>query len=68
MRKSKGVDEYLFDIEGLCNAPKVKLPEKLKMPHIELFDGTGNPKSHLRLYVGILHPMGIERELFALLF
>ena len=67
LRKSKGFD-YLLDIEGLFKAPKVPLPEKFKMPDMNKFDGTGNPKSHLRLYASVLQPLGLQAEHFAMLF
>ena len=47
IRKGKGFDDYALDLEGLFDEPKAKLPEKFKMPDIDKFDGTGNPKSHL---------------------
>ena len=68
LRKSKGFDDYLLDIEGLFQAPKVPLPEKFKMPDMNKFDGTGNPKSHLRLYASVLQPFGLKTEHFAMLF
>ena len=67
LRKSKGFD-YLLDIEGLFKAPQVPLPEKFKMPDMEKFDGTGRPKSHLRLYASVLQPLGLQAEHFAMLF
>ena len=67
-RKSKGVDDYLPDLEGLFDAPKVPLLEKFKMPEMDKFDGTWNPKSHLRLCATLLHSLGLRSEHRASLF
>ena len=47
LRKSRGIDDYVLDMEGLMEPMKVKLLENFKMPNINRFDGTGNPKSRV---------------------
>ena len=37
------------------------LPDRFKMPHIDRFDGSGDPMVHLRLFSDILRPMGLTR-------
>ena len=37
------------------------LPDRFKMPHIDRFDGSGDPMVHLRLFLDILRPMGLSR-------
>ena len=39
LRKSRGVDDYMLDMEGLLEPTKIKLPENFKMPDIDHFDG-----------------------------
>ena len=58
----------MLDLEGLFEPPKVKLPENFKMPHIDRFDGTGNPKSHVKLCMSIFQSMDCNHELIAMLF
>ena len=38
------------------------------MPDLDKFDGTGDPKMYLRMYVGTLSSMGIQEELSSQLF
>ena len=54
LRKSKGVDDYMLDLEGLFEPAKVKLPENFKMSELDRFDSTGNPKSHIKLCMSVL--------------
>ena len=68
MRKSKGINGYVFDLEGFYEALKSKLPEKFKKPYLEKFKGTENPKSHVKMYVTALKPMGLENEHMVQLF
>ena len=43
--------EDLMDNQSLSLLPNVRLPPKFKMPTLDKFDGTGCPKSHLKMYV-----------------
>ena len=43
--------EDLMDYESLSLFPDVRLPPKFKMPTLDKFDGTGCPKSHLKMYM-----------------
>ena len=54
LRKSRGVDDYMLDMEGLLEHAKIKLPENFKMPDIDRFDGTGNPKSYVKFCMNVL--------------
>ena len=62
MRKSRGVDDYVLNLEGFYKAPKSKLPNKFKKPDLEKIDEIGNPKNHLKMYVTALRPMVLENE------
>ncbi|XP_070039090.1 uncharacterized protein [Nicotiana tomentosiformis] len=39
-----------LNYEDLCTQPDVELPEGYKPPKFEMFNGTGDPKVHLRTY------------------
>ncbi|KAL7178944.1 hypothetical protein ACSBR1_042335 [Camellia fascicularis] len=56
----KGVNS-IPDIEDGYTDSAVTLPDRFKMPHIDHFDGSGDPMVHLRLFSDILHPMGLTR-------
>lgn len=43
--------EDLMDYESLSLFPDVRLPPKFKMPTLDKFDGTGCPKSHMKMYM-----------------
>ncbi|KAL7257818.1 hypothetical protein ACSBR1_004016 [Camellia fascicularis] len=60
-KKSQGV-KSIPDIEdGFTNAA-VTLPDRFKMPHIDRFDGSGDPMVHLSLFSDVLRPMGLTRS------
>ena len=42
--------EDLMDYQSLSLFPDVRLPPKFKMPTLAKFNGTGCPKSHLKMY------------------
>lgn len=46
--------------ENLCIHPNLHLPEGLKVPKFDLFEGIGNPLVHLRAYCD--HLVGVGRD------
>ncbi|XP_059315771.1 uncharacterized protein LOC132066482 [Lycium ferocissimum] len=46
--------------DDLCMHPDLDLPEGFKIPKFEMFNGTGNPKAHLRSYCDQL--VGVKRN------
>ncbi|XP_071916334.1 uncharacterized protein [Coffea arabica] len=55
MRKSQGLNKQgVLDYDELCLFPNVQLPEGFKTPKFSKYDGTGNPKTHLRLFANKL--------------
>ena len=68
IRKTRGSENYHIDLEGLFDTPQVTLPPKFKMPDMEKFNGIGNPKNHLKMYVNTLRPMGLNDDQLAILF
>ena len=59
-KRAQGVNSILDIEDGYIDAT-VTLPDRFKMPHIDRFDGLGDPKVLLRLYSDILRPMGLTR-------
>ena len=41
---------YSFDFDDMMQIGEVKLPNKFKMPQLQKFDGTGDPRIHLSQY------------------
>lgn len=56
------------DIEDGYTDSIVTLPDRFKMPHIDRFDGSGDPMVYLRLFSDILRPIGLTRLQKLLLF
>ena len=50
--------EGLMDYQSLSLFPDVRLPPKFKMSTLDKFDGTGCPKSHLKMYMRAMQPLG----------
>ncbi|KAL7183277.1 hypothetical protein ACSBR1_041875 [Camellia fascicularis] len=59
-KKSQGV-KSIPDIEDGFTDAAVTLPNRFKMPHIDRFDGSGDPMVHLSLFSDVLRPMGLTR-------
>ncbi|XP_071904272.1 uncharacterized protein [Coffea arabica] len=55
IRKSQGLRKQgVLDYNDLCLFPNVQLPVGFKTPKFNKYDGTGNPKTHLRLFANKL--------------
>ncbi|XP_070022092.1 uncharacterized protein [Nicotiana sylvestris] len=63
---SKGIDGLNY--EDLCIQPNVELPEGYKLPKFTLFDGTGDPRVHLRTYCDKLVGVGKDERIRMKLF
>ncbi|KAH0724475.1 hypothetical protein KY285_000301 [Solanum tuberosum] len=59
MRISKRGDK--LEYEDLCVHPDIDLLDGYKPPKFEMFDGTGNPRNHLRSYCDKLVGVGRMR-------
>lgn len=57
-KKAQGV-KSIPDIEDGYIDSAVTLPDQFKMPHIDHFDGSGDPMVHLNLFSDVLKPMGL---------
>ena len=50
--------EELMDYNSLSLFPNARLPPKFKMPNLDKFDGTSYPKSHLKMNMRAIQPLG----------
>ena len=55
--------ENLMDYQSLFLFPNVRLPPKFKMAVLDKFDGTDCPKSHLKMYMRAMQPLGAIEEM-----
>ena len=60
--------EDLMDYQSLSLFPNVTLPPKFKMPTLDKFDETSYSKSHLKMYIRAMQPLGATEELLAQMF
>ena len=60
--------EELMDYNSFSLFPNARLPPKFKMPNLDKFDGTGCPKSHLKMYMRAMQPLGVIKEVLAQMF
>ena len=60
--------EDLMDYDSLSLFPNARLPPKFKMPTLDKFDGTGCPKSYLKMYMRAMQPLGATEEVLAQMF
>ena len=57
--------EKLMDYDSLSLFPNSRLPPKFKMPTLDKFDGTDRSKSHLKMYIRAMQPLGATEEVLA---
>ena len=60
--------EDLMDYQSLSLSPGVRLPPKCKMSVLDKFDDTNYPKSHLKMYMRAMKPLGATEEMLAQMF
>ena len=58
----------IIDVQRLSLFPQARLPSKFKMPDMDKLNGTGCPKTHMKMYVRALQPLSISEDLMAQLF
>ena len=58
IRRARKMEE-LMDYDSLSLYLNARLPPKFKMPTVGKFDGTGCPKSHLKMYMRAMQPLGM---------
>ena len=61
---------YSFDFDDMMQFDRDKLLDKFKMPQLQKFDGTGDPRIHLSQYTTTMSttkaPMSVVATLFVL--
>ena len=61
---------YSFDFDDMMQFDGDKLPDKFKMPQLQKFDGTGDPRIYLSQYMTTMSttkaPMSVVARLFVL--
>ena len=67
IRRARKMEE-LMDYDSLSLFPNVKLPPKFKMPTLDKFDGIGCLKSHIKMYMRAMQPLGATNEVLAQMF
>ena len=60
--------EELMDYDSLSLLPNARLPSKFKMPNLDKFNGAGCPKSHMKMYIRAMHPLGATEEVLTQMF
>ena len=60
--------EELMDYDSFSLFTNARLPPKFKLPTLDKFDGIGYPKSHLKMYMKTMHPLGVTEEVLAQMF
>ena len=59
---------YSFDFDDMMQFDGDKLPDKFKMPQLQKFDGTGDPRIHLSQYMTTMSTTKAPRSVVARLF
>ena len=54
--------EDLMDYDSFSHFPDARLSPKFKMPTLDKFDLIGCPKSHLKMYMRAMQPLGATEE------
>ena len=67
IRRARKMEE-LMDYDTFSLFPNARLPPKFKMPTLNKFDGTGCPKSHMKMHMKAMQPLGVTEEVLAQMF
>ena len=61
-RKAQGMDDCLYNKGGISSKTSITLPLKFKISGVEKFDGTRDPKQHVRRYLSIAKMKGLYEK------
>ena len=61
-RKAQGMDDCLNNMGGITSKTPITLPSKFKISNVEKFDGTRDPKQHVRRYLSITEIKGLDKK------
>ena len=67
IRRARKIEE-LMDYDSLSLFPNARLPPNFKMPNLDKFDGIDCLKSHLKMYMRDMQPLGAIEEVLAQMF
>ena len=56
------MDDCLYNMGGISSKMPIALPSKFKIFDVEKFDGTGDPKQHVRRYLSIVEMKGLDEK------
>ena len=56
------MDDYLYKMGGVSSKTPIALPPQFKISDAEKFDGTGDPKHHIRRYLSIAEMKGLDER------
>ena len=56
------MDDCLYNMGGMGSKTPIALPPKFKISDAEKFDGTGDPKQHVRRYLSISEMKGLDER------
>ena len=56
------MDNCLYNMGGLSSKTPIALPHMFKISDVEKFDGTGDPKQHVRRYTSIAEMKGLDEK------
>ena len=60
--------EDIMDYDSLSLFLDMRLPPKFKMPTLDKFERTNCPKSHLKIYMRDMQPLGVTKEVLTQMF
>ena len=61
-RKAQGMDDYFYNMGGVSSKAPIALPSKFKISYVTEFDGTRDPKQHIRRYLSIAEMKGLDKK------
>ena len=67
-QKTQEMDSYILQLEGLFDGVSETLPEGFKMLEIDRFNGTENPKNHMRMCIVAFQSRLLSHALMTILF
>ena len=56
------MDAYLYNKGGMSSKAPIALPPRFKISDAEKFDGTGDPKQHVRRYLSITEMKALDEK------
>ena len=60
--EAQGMNACLYNMGGLSSKTRIPLPSKFKISYAEKFDGIGDPKQHVRMYLSIAKMKGLDEK------